>query len=284
MYMEIEEFRKDIDLAVRILAGDTRYISDRKLIDRLFENNNPSLEDVVMRLTVIDSLYSTNMSKRLFGIQDLASAIFNIGNDEQLRKAIEEYKDNKNDDTSEITTLLSGGYGVDKRNEIKKIKNKGNDKNDDYKLRARSLISKYLYFVTGHDFPIEDSLVKDNLNDVLKYYESETMWDKEKDLLRFLIFFCVENGITFDELDNFTWLLGKINKGSLSLIINKEQYQKLISKLDVKEKKSKEIDKLISTKLKDEDFIHVISEFLSSDFCDFLRVNKKIHQEDESKA
>ena len=67
------ELKSLITLAIDILQNETEYIFYRKVIDRIFEETrkNFSIESVNIRLTIIDSLYSTNMGRRLFGITDL---------------------------------------------------------------------------------------------------------------------------------------------------------------------------------------------------------------------
>ena len=207
---KIDDFKSDIKLAVRILNKNTEYSYCRNLIDMVFkENNHHDKKDVYIRLTVIDSLYSTNMSKRLFGISDLAEKILAIGDDKKINEEIEKYKKNE---SSKINDLLRNTYGIKKDG-----KEAGH---------ARSLISKYLYFVTNYKFPIEDSLVKNNLHKVLKYYGLYE--NKEDEVLLKIVKLCNDHSIGFDEFDNFMWLFGKINKGSLSLITDKDKYEKLL--------------------------------------------------------
>lgn len=81
------ELKSLITLAIDILQNETEYIFYRKVIDRIFEETrkNFSIESVNIRLTIIDSLYSTNMGRRLFGITDLSNEIFLIGKDEYLK-------------------------------------------------------------------------------------------------------------------------------------------------------------------------------------------------------
>jgi hypothetical protein len=47
-------------------------------------------------------------------------------------------------------------------------------------------------------------------------------------------------------LDNLLWLIGKINRGNYSLILDKEKYINLVSKIKViKNQKSEDVDKII---------------------------------------
>lgn len=58
-------------LANKILNNETRYKTNKAIISEVFTMNNPN--KVQFRLTVIDSYYSTQMSKRLYGIEDIAN-------------------------------------------------------------------------------------------------------------------------------------------------------------------------------------------------------------------
>lgn len=254
--MSIDNFKKDIELAVNVLKNNTDYILNRELIDKLFENNSHSFENICLRLTVIDAFYSTNMSKRLYGIRDLAKAIYDIGNDIQIKEQVQKYKSSA--EKNEIKALFDGSYGINKM---------GNPSG-----KARSLISKYLYFVTNHDFPIEDSLVKEDLNNILAYYGFSKK-RKDNDLLLFLISFCRINEIAIGDLDNFLWLIGKINKGSLSLIVKKEDYQIIIKKLDIQKANSTDI----SNRLRSNDYINKISDIISPNLRELLYLNKTIY-------
>lgn len=254
--------KKSIKTAVEILGSGTEYIREREMIDGIFKMTRKSVlkETIHMRLTVIDSFYSTNMNRRLFGINDLSGEILSIGNEDALLQEIIKYKKNEK---SEIDKLLEKKYGIHKN---------GNEGE-----RARSLISKYLYFVTGHNFPIEDTLVKVNLENVIKYYALEVKSDN--DILKKILFICAQNNLQFDEFDNFMWLLGKINKGSLSLVTNKDSYTQLIRKLNInKNIKSSDFDKKLSMKLKNEEYLEVIKDRISGELYNFLKLNIDINK------
>lgn len=249
------ELKSLITLAIDILQNETEYIFYRKVIDRIFEETrkNFSIESVNIRLTIIDSLYSTNMGRRLFGITDLSNEIFLIGKDEYLLTEIEKYK--KDSEDSKISILLKNGYGIRKYG--KKVG------------AARSLISKYLYFVSGHNFPIEDSLVKLNINDVLKYFYEKAIIINDN-LLHELISFCENEKIKFDEFDNFMWLLGKLLRGSLSLLLPKDNYLNIIKNLKISSTKSKEVDKEIARKIIDTQYLDLINKDISNALYKFL--------------
>ena len=118
-------------------------------------------------------------------------------------------------------------------------------------LAAFSIITKYLYFRTGLNFPIFDSLVFKELiyQDDLKlpqqprldYFEKLNNWKNEYDL-------------SWDELDQYFWVCGKVRKGSFSLLLkDKESYLYLLKTLNINlnnKIKSNEVDRLIKEKLK----------------------------------
>jgi hypothetical protein len=60
-------------LANKLLNNETRYNSNKTIISEVFKIVYPS--KVQFRLTVIDSYYSTQMSKRLYGIEDIANEL-----------------------------------------------------------------------------------------------------------------------------------------------------------------------------------------------------------------
>ena len=86
--------KKSIKTAVEILGSGTEYIREREMIDGIFKMTRESVskETIHMRLTVIDSFYSTNMNRRLFGINDLSGEILSIGNEDALLQEIIKYK------------------------------------------------------------------------------------------------------------------------------------------------------------------------------------------------
>ena len=176
------------------------------------------------------------MNKRFFGLDDLAKRLSEISEDDNsLQSMCFEFIS----DTSKsngVENLFNGKYGIRKT---------GHDVG-----QAASLISKYLYFLTEYKFPIYDNLVKIsyplikskypelNINDLNKKIDN-SYFDNLKHL----------NSVTdindFNKLDNLLWLVGKLTEGSLSLILNKPRYLKLIDKINIsKGTSSKEVDTL----------------------------------------
>jgi len=226
------------NLANDILEKSDDYIKSKNLIYSFFEvkEENLTLEKVKLRLTIIDSIYSTNMSRRLFGINELAKQILDLSesNDSILIDKINAFILNPSNQ-NEIKTILLKQFGIDK---------KGNKKG-----HATSLISKYFYFLLEFQFPIYDSLVKDNLPIINKNtIQVNSLILKEGQIKYFqdIIKFNKESQINdFNKLDNMCWLFGKIKRGSFSLIIDKIKYLELIEPIDLKNKKSDKIDEAI---------------------------------------
>lgn len=211
------------------------------------------LENIKIRLLLIDTTYSTQMGRRLYGIDELAEKIKevskkgcdNIKNytdyDKNFVKKLDDYIKyvtcpEKQSDNNPINALFKAKYGMRKDGQ-------------DEAAAARSLISKYSYYVSKYNFPIEDSLVRNNTNNILKYFEikktnnDEPLQLKEKstNLVKELIIICTElkkvlnikNKNIFDEFDHLVWSYGKIKKGSLSVFVSKENYEKITKFLEI---------------------------------------------------
>ena len=233
---------KMAELAQRILKKDTEYSKNKVIISDLFKQSS----DIGLRLRVVDSIYSTQMNKRLFGFEDIASKIsksFNGEGDKAIREEISSILSGK--DSIRIKELLHGTYGRSK------LGKEGS--------RATSLVSKYLYFVNNFDFPIYDSLVVESYPLINRLIKGPREKLNEENFIERLVRLKKDSGVdTFDKLDNLLWLTGKIKKGSLSLILNKEKYGRFIEILGEKEiyskirkdgrntSDSKKVDKAIS--------------------------------------
>lgn len=231
------------NLSQEILKNNTEYSKNKKLISNLFEeDNNLTLEKIQLRITIIDATYSTNMNRRLFGIADLSKKILEISSnkDKILKSKIEQFINNTNNET--LDNVFSSDFGI--------------NKNGLPGGKATSLISKYFYFIMNYKFPIYDSLVKDSLPDINKRYKIINNIQLNNIEIKIFLLkikeFNQKSGIdNFDILDNMCWLYGKIQKGSLSLILSKENYQKLINPINLTNLKSSAIDNAISIYIKD---------------------------------
>ena len=216
--MNIPELREKSELANKILENDTPYFSDKNVIYRLFLNENISLtKDIVERqLTMIDSYYSTNMSKRYYGIEEIAESIVKVSTDfEELNVIFSNYKD-RPIDYPLITMLFDDSYGYNKIG-----KRFG---------QARSLLSKYAYFATHFNFPIYDSIVKKVYLSVAGKELAQQRFDDFTLAMNQLLI--SSNVVNYNKLDNLLWLIGKILRGNYSLILRKDKYLRLVSKID----------------------------------------------------
>ena len=193
----------------------SQYSKEKSFISRCFQINAESQFDKVkLRLHLIDSLYSTQMSKRYYGIEELAETLAQYSDDKLIEEA---YKYINNENSEILDKVFTEKYGY---NSIGKKEKK-----------AVSLISKYLYFLTDYQFPIYDSLVKIAYPKVMKEYNLKTGYTKITDInfVQALSALNQLSGINdFEKLDNFLWYSQKVENNSFSLICSKEEHLKRI--------------------------------------------------------
>lgn len=234
--------QKMADLATVILnESNTNYYHHKKLIEKIFnETNGDDLNDILIRLTIIDSFYSTNMSKSNNGIEEIAEEIIKYENDLTIVKECKEFlKDCSNDFVMECNmyTLFNKKYGCNKSDIVKKEveKDDGN--------HAISLISRYLYFISNFKFPIYDDLAFDSYILIINNYDQLNLKLNKYGVgspnnLEIVKYFKniidlneSSNIQNFDKLDNFLWLIGKVKNGNYSFIVNKKEYKKMIKEI-----------------------------------------------------
>jgi uncharacterized protein YjgD (DUF1641 family) len=263
--MSISVLKKYADIAHNILNSETQYQSNKDIISTLFKNYNTiKFESVVKnRITIIDSNYSTQMSKRLYGIDELTKAI-SIYSDSTLKKETTKFLNNPNK-ASIINSLFLKEYGIDKSG-----KPFG---------KAISLISKYIYFLNDANFPIYDSLAIDSYK-LLKKNGFITTINKinEDNYFNYLKQLNTTANINnYEKLDNLLWLLGKLSKGSFAILMTKEKYENLVEGLSMRLNniESKQKDDVIRQHIKE---IYQTSDFFSDNqktFFDFVfRLNR----------
>lgn len=227
-------FKERLNLVQDIL-NDCPYETQKEKIIELFNITRNNLkEDILLRLFVIDSCYSTNMNRRLFGFEELTELILKI--DIKLNENIKVDKF-----IGSNLNSLSHHIGIDK---------KGNPKG-----HAFSLITKYIYFRTKFKFPIYDKLVFDGL------VEEKLIKSPQKPSLAYfkrLIDIKNSYAISFDDLDKYFWVCGKVREGNLSLLISDIKSYKscFLDKLDLNEEELKQssikFNKILSKKLSSE--------------------------------
>lgn len=144
----------------------SQYAKEKAFISKCFQMSvENQFDKVKLRLHLIDSLYSTQMSKRYYGIEELTEALKQYSDEELIREA-DKYINNEKSEV--LKNLFSEKYGYNSVGQKEK--------------KAVSLISKYLYFLTGYQFPIYDSLVKIAYPKVIKEYNIKTDYTKITDV------------------------------------------------------------------------------------------------------
>ena len=205
------------------------YYQDKRTIHELFKSTQDKIDEskIRIRLTVLDSMYSTQMRMHPYGSEDLTNAIWEkcykdnrTGIKDTLIAIAAGKEPDSRDKADEIYNLFRGKYGVEANN-----------------AQAVSLISKYFYFETDYKFPIYDSIVREYLpilyeycgneqrkaipaNDIKQYIETINCF--------FGIIKYTTDELRYDSLDHLLWDVGKIIRGNLSLVLNKGQYEDIM--------------------------------------------------------
>ncbi len=206
------------------------YSLNKATILKVFKATNTyTTDDILARLTLIDSMYSTQMSRRYYGLEELAKVLAEINQNKPLEKAFIGFLKDKSYDPFVIkgkkTNLFSEKYGI--------------GKNGEDKGQAVSLISKYAYFETEFRFPIYDSIVREMYPRIWNYCgfpQSEMLEFKYNDMIRFveminsMISKLNSTYVNYDSLDRVLWYVGKIYRGNLSLVLSREEYDAFAKK------------------------------------------------------
>lgn len=250
--------------------GNNTYSQDKNVIVKIFNStDSKSYADILARLTLIDSMYSTQMNRRYYALEEIATKLYKYSQKYDLAKWFIELA--KNPENSNDLDLFASKYGIDKNCNTKGV--------------AISLISKYAYFETKFNFPIYDSIACEMIPDIWNYcewddipkyiiYEGKTLKVKGDDtIIAFIktinnLIDKLGGGISYDHLDRLLWFVGKIRRGNLSLVLNKEQYCKTY--------------KIYKTKTKNKDIFYIgnISlndlEYIQTDnvLCQFFNLAK----------
>lgn len=253
----IADIQKMMKLISTSLSNNSHYAQQRTIIRKHFttEVKYPdNILSIISRLTIIDSLYSTNAQRLYFTINDLAEKINILGCDADAAKYFNELLNEKDDSNK----LFSNKYGIHKYDYHDDKQNQGN--------KQISLISKYAYYILLQDkknyplgFPIYDSLARNMMPKVgglLKMTNKETLAPKNTktfkkylkgvDILRQEIFTetnLFEEYQQYDILDAYLWRMGKLDTGNYSLLFNKNNYKTFIKNLDININEIKEKQK-----------------------------------------
>lgn len=163
-----------------------KYCAQEEALKKLFFEYAPynqSLQDILLKATVLNDFYSTN----IFSIYEVAKHIHSLKIDERLRQG-----------DPEVVT------------EIKEVEIKGKRKN------IYSFATKYCSHHNPHDYPIYDYYVQHVITyfgnrDGFSKFRSEDLKDykKFKEILnQFMGFYGLEE-YSFKEIDRYLWQLGK---------------------------------------------------------------------------
>ena len=213
--------------------NESGYSLGKSTILKVFKaTDGYSHEDILARLTLIDSMYSTQMSRRYYGLEELAVALADVHNRKNLEEVFLDFLKDKDLKPFELrnskkvrTNLFIEKYGIGKN---------GEDKGS-----AVSLISKYAYFETKFKFPIYDSIVREMYPRVWNYCgfpKSEMLEFKYNDMTSFveminlMISKLNSTYVNYDSLDRILWYVGKIYRGNLSLVLSRKEYDAFAEK------------------------------------------------------
>ena len=218
------------------------YMDQRILINQVFKGVTYSMGQVILRLTVIDSLYSTNAAYSYFSFEEMAEKICAIGNEQ----AAQDYFYSVATTGKDPKELFREPYGI--------------RKNLAEGSMQMSLLSKYAYYSLLQDtrryplgFPIYDRLAKESYPTVCKmlglkkahslpaldtpeigdYIECigqlrKALFGDSKEL------FCGYQ--QYDILDAYLWRMGKFEDGNLSLLLGRTDYIQFVKNLGLEAK------------------------------------------------
>ncbi|MBR4996827.1 MAG: hypothetical protein IKY84_03035 [Bacteroidaceae bacterium] len=228
-----------------VYKGESGFSADKDAILKVFEiTRQETKADILIRLTLIDSMYSTQMSRRYYALDELAEFLVGLSEGKQgklrqmfLNFAKDPVKNNRLFNYNK-SNLFSESYGIGKD---------GSDKGV-----AISLISKYAYFETNFQFPIYDSIAcemyplvwincgfdKKSMPKLIHSENGKVVGDTTLIEYTKAINLLIEKldckELNYDLLDRFLWFVGKIRRGNLSLVLSREEYELTMKKYPAK--------------------------------------------------
>lgn len=234
------------------------YVQQRAMINQIFattSGNNYNIQSIMLRLIVIDSLYSTNAAYSYFSFEEMANAIKGLGNEEDAAKYFDSIAKRGNDDKN----LFSKKYGIRKN-----LKNGS---------KQMSLMSKYAYYVLLQNpsdyplgFPIYDSLaikMYPKVCNLLAIKSKFTKSDADNNELKINEYISALNELRgaifgndnnlyegfqqYDLLDAYLWRMGKIDNGNYSLLFNRKDYENFIKNIELYKIEDEELYKRFGT-------------------------------------
>ena len=223
--------------------GHFSYTQQRAMINQIFSTTsgeNYNVSSIMLRLIVIDSLYSTNAAYSYFSFEEMAEKINNLGTEKNAAEYF--YRLVNNADATDKKNLFSTNYGI--------------RKNLTAGSKQMSLMSKYAYYVLLQNpdeyplgFPIYDSLAIKMYPEVCKKFGISPQFKKgaaDNNKLEIKEYISALNELRgaifgndklyedfqqYDLLDAYLWRMGKLDEGNYSLLFNKEDYKKFITNI-----------------------------------------------------
>lgn len=220
------------------------YNDQHALINSIFNNTDYSIGSIILRLTVIDSLYSTNAAYSYFSFEEMATSIYKIGTSQKTkdgkRRAERDYFYHVALTGEDNLGLFGEPYGF--------------QKNLSEGTKQMSLLSKYAYYELMQErerypigFPIYDRLAREAYPIVRKMLGEKDFYSmpslETPSIKQYIT--CLtqlrkglfddnklfEGYQQFDILDAYLWRMGKFSDGNLSLLLGREDYVKFIVNL-----------------------------------------------------
>ena len=211
------------------------YNDQKTLISALFDSSRGYNTGIIMlRLVVIDSLYSTNAAYSYFSFEEMAQKIYDLGSEDDARKYF--YTIATLSEIGDSQKLFEEPFGI--------------QKNLSEGSKQMSLLSKYAYYALFNQknyplgFPIYDSLALEAYPTVCKMLGIVQRTDiannihnyiKALDEVRQVLFdnnnLFLGKHQQFDILDAYLWRMGKFSGGNLSLLLERNDYVEFIKSL-----------------------------------------------------
>lgn len=223
---------------------DATYINQRSIINALFASSEFSIGSIILRLTVIDSLYSTNAAYSYFSFDEMSQRIYAIGDGNATpagrQRAERDYFYHVALTGEDRLGLFGEPYGF--------------QKNLSEGTKQMSLLSKYAYYELMQErerypigFPIYDRLAREAYPTVRKMLGEKDFYSmpslETPSIKQYIT--CLtqlrkglfdddqlfEGYQQFDILDAYLWRMGKFGDGNLSLLLERGDYMKFILNL-----------------------------------------------------
>lgn len=175
---------------INIFNNDERYFSADQAIKKLFNSfpENKNIEDVLLKISVINDLYSTN----ILGTYKMAQHIHNLSIDKGLTKG-----------DPLIVNKIASGHGITSRKNNREI-------------RFYSFATKYCNWHNIEEYALYDTYVEKTLiaYKMKDSFDSFTKSDlknfpKFKQTIKNFIEYYNLSNINLKEIDKFLWMYGK---------------------------------------------------------------------------